>query len=364
MRILDRYIFKNVLSTICVCLLTFIFLYVIIDAFSHLEDFLRQKVSPVLLVQYYLSYLPIIFTEIAPFSCLLSVLYTFARLNRNNEIIAMRASGLSILQICNTALVLGVVISLAVFWVNDRFVPHSQAVTQKIKEQIEGGSKKETDKGIINNLSMYGLKNRLYFVNKFSIPLDTMEGIIILEHDAQQNITKKIIASQGVFRDGLWHFSQCITYEFDAQGQIKGEARYAEEEIMEIPETPQDFLHQRQQPESMSIAELNEYIWKLSKSGATSATRRLTIELYRKFTKPLTSLVIIILAIPFALIIKKRATGMLSFGASIIMGFLYYVLDAISLALGYGGILSPGIAVSLSHLIVLSFSVYMMKTLP
>jgi len=137
MRILDRYILKSVLAIFVSCIFIFLFLYVIIDILCHLDDILKQQVNLSLLTQYYLSYLPIMLVQVAPFACLLATLYTFGKLNHNNEIIAMRSSGLSIFQITKTVIIFGLIVSLFIFWVNDRFVPPSLVFTQKIKIQIE-----------------------------------------------------------------------------------------------------------------------------------------------------------------------------------------------------------------------------------
>lgn len=366
MRILDRYIIKSVVGIFLGCLLTFFSLYIVIDIFAHLEDILKQHLSLNILRQYYLSYLPIIFVQVTPVAGLISTLYTFGKLNRGNEIIAMRSAGLSIYQITRTVVIFGMLLSVCVFWVNDRLLPRSMALTERIKVQMESGKQKTQGKEqeIINNLSMYGLKNRLFFVNKFSLAANTMENIVILEHDKKQNIVKKIVATRGAYKDGLWRFYQCITYNFDENGQMKQEPQYLAEEIMSIPETPHDFLTQRQHPEIMTIAQLDDYIWKLSNSGATTVIRNLKVDLYQRFTAPFTSLIIILLGIPFALRMKKRATGLSSLGISIMVGFLYFVLSAVSIALGKVGFLIPILSASLSHIVALLLSLYLISALP
>lgn len=365
MRILDRYILKSVCQILFTCLFTFLFLYIVIDIISSLEDILKNKVEPVILIKYYLSYLPIIFVQVAPFSCLLATLYTFGKLNRDNELVAMRSAGLSIFQITRSVIILGAMISFLVFWVNDRFVPSSMVSNKKIKEQIESGMKKDKEHEAITNLSMYGLKNRLFFVNKFSPATNNMEGIIILEQDRHQNVTRKIVANEGEYKNGYWIFYHCVTYELDDNGQIRGEPTYADEEVMgDINETPYDFLNQRQQPDTMTIAQVNDYLNKLAHSGATTVIRNLKVDLYRKFTEPLTAFIIILLGIPFSLKIKRRAAGLASLGLSIIMGFLYYVLSAVGVALGKGGMLIPSLAASLSHVIAIIAAVYLIHSLP
>ncbi|TRZ95542.1 YjgP/YjgQ family permease [bacterium] len=211
---------------------------------------------------------------------------------------------------------------------------------------------------------MYGLKNRLFFIRRFSPAAETMDGITILEHDENQNLTNKIVASRGAYQNGLWKFSQCITYNFDHNGQVVDEPVYFEEQIMNIPETPRDFASLRQKPELMNIKEMQDYIWRLSKSGATTVIRNLNVDLYQRFTMPFTSIIIIFLGIPFSLMMRKRATGMSAIGVSIIVGFLYYVLDAVCLAIGKSGLLMPSLAASLSHIIVLSGSLYLIQKLP
>jgi len=366
MRILDRYILKSVISIFLSCIFVFLFLYVIIDLLTNLEDILKLQVNLGLLVRYYLSYLPVMFVQVSPFACLLSTVYTFGRLNHSNEIIAMRSSGMSIFDICREALIFGLLVSMLVFWVNDRFVPRALAENQRIKVQMDEGAKKSKFKKAetITNLAMYGLKNRLFFVNKFSLAAKTMDGITILEQDEHQNLTKKIVATKGVYQDGLWKFYQCITYNFDKNGQVVDEPVYFEEEIMTIPETPKEFASLRQKPELMDIHEMQDYIWRISKSGATTVTRNLKVDLYQRYTMPFTSIIIMLLGIPFSLMMRKRATGMASVGISIIVGFLYYVLDAVCLAVGKSGLIPPLFSASMSHIIVLTGSIYLIRKLP
>jgi len=366
MRILDRYILKSVLHILLLCVLAFFFLYIIIDLFSHLDLILENKVSLSVLKQYYLTFLPVIFVQIAPFASLLATLFTFAKLNQDNEIIAMRSSGLSIFQITKTVIVFGLMLSFFIFWINDRFVPYCLDQNKSIKEQMEKGSRQKTakDQQALNRITVFGAHNRLFFVNTFYPSNSTIEGVIILEHDEKQNIIKKIVADRGVYKKGLWRFYKSMTYYMDENGQLIGDPQFLEEEIMTITEPPQEFTNQRKTADFMNLSQLEEYIWRLSKSGATTVIRNLKVDYYQRFTSPLTSLIIILLGIPFALKIQKRATGMSSLGISLVVGFLYYVLNAVSIALGKAGILAPFLAASLSHICALLLSTYLIGTIP
>lgn len=362
MRILDRYILNSMIRIFIACILVFLMLYVIIDVFGHLDEILKQKTSIELLFIYYLNFLPFIFVQVAPFACLFGCLYTLGALNRNNEIIAMRTSGLSIFQITKTLIIFACLVSILVFLVNDKYVPQSEITKQDMKNQVRQASKKtQKTQETIANLSIYGLENRLFFINKFIVSENKMEGITILEQDDLTNVRKKIIASSGLYKDNLWHFYECITYFFNADGRLKGGPTYFAEQLMDIAESPQDFLKQRQKPEFMSVRQLNDYILKLSMSRAKAVIRNLRVDLYQRFFMPLTSLVIIIVGIPFSMIMHRRTTGLSSLGIAIMIGFLYYVVNAVLVALGKASILTPILATSLSHILFLSLGLYLIR---
>ncbi|MFA4889854.1 MAG: LptF/LptG family permease, partial [Candidatus Omnitrophota bacterium] len=326
---------------------------------------LKHQLPLSLMFKFYLTYLPNMFVQIAPFACLLSTLYAFGKLNHTNEIIAMRSSGLSIYWISKTAILFGLMISLFIFWLNERIIPQASALNRKFLAQIDEGRKGPGKKPeTIKNLCMYGIKNRLFFINRFNAASNTMEGLTILEHDEYQNIIKKIVANRAVYADGGWKLYQSIIYDFDRSGQIIDEPAYNEEINMAIPEKPKDFLEQKQRAESMTIAQIDDYLWRLSKSGATTVIRNFKVDLYQRFTSPFTSLIIMLLGIPFSLTMKRRSTGLSSIGVSIVVGFLYYIIDAVSIALGKGGLFMPILSASLSHILALFFALCRITNLP
>ncbi|MCX7927659.1 MAG: LptF/LptG family permease [Candidatus Omnitrophica bacterium] len=366
MRILDRYISNFFLKMFFLCVSVFLFLFIIVDLFSHLELILENKLGWAILKHYYISLLPTVFIQVSPFACLLATLYTFAKMNNDNEITAMRASGLSVFDITRTTIIFGFILTIFVFWLNDRVAPAFRYKNSIIKETMENAkpNKESLQEEILNNLAVYGRQNRLFYIKKFNLSNNQMFDIIILEHDNNQNIVKKIVATKGIYNDNVWKFFQCITYQYSEDGQLKESPKYSEEEIVPFPETPQDFILQRQNPSFMNVAQLEDYIWRLSKSGATAAARNFQVDYYDRFTMPLANLIIILLGIPFALRIRKKAPGLSAFGVSLILGFFYYILSAICLALGKAGIISPIFATTASHSIMLIISLYLLSTLP
>lgn len=344
MRLLDRYILKSVLAVFLGCFFAFVFLYIIADFISRLDDILKHHISFSLIFSYYLHSLPVMLTQTTPLAMVLASIYTFGRLNHDNELIVIRSSGLSLWQICLPVLTCGILVSASMLVVNEKVIPYSRMESEKIKAQLEGESKAVSKEAVLNNLTFYGLENRLFFINSFDAKNGSMEGITILEHDRLQNLTAKITAKRGLYKDKLWIFYECTRLNFDLEGHISENSAYSEEGIMEISETPQDFLQQRKRAELMSSNQLKDYIRKLKKSGASGAVKSLLIDLYQRYASAFTTLALMLLGIPFSFVIRKRANIFTSLVTAFAMSFLYYVLNGISLAIGKAGFLLPSLS--------------------
>jgi len=362
MRILDKHILKSVVFVFFTSLFLFFFLYIIIDIFSHLDELIKQKVPIIILRDYYLAFLPTIFIQVAPVSCLLSVLFSLGKLNSDNEIIAMRAAGLNSWQISKSVIIFSLLISLVIFMVNEKMVPENITKSDRIKKEYMEISDGDKAKEKIKNLTFYGLKNRLYFIEGFYPKDSSLEGVIILEQDKNQNISSKIFANKGKWQNNRWKFYQCQIFHFDSRGQIKKESQYFDEKIMDIDDSPEDFIKQQIQISFMNIRQLKDYISRFSDSGAKGIIRNLNVDLHQRIAYPLSNLVIAFVGLPFALM-KKRRKGITftSIGICIAIGFLYYVASAISIAMGKAGLLLPLIAAWLPNLVFLFAAIYLLK---
>ncbi|MBM3251653.1 MAG: YjgP/YjgQ family permease [Candidatus Omnitrophica bacterium] len=360
MRIIDRYILKSIVTIFLGGLLAFFFLYVIVDILSHLEEFLRDKVAFDIIRDYYISFLPIIFVQTAPVAFLLAVLFTFSRLNVNNEIVAIRSAGINIWQLVRQTIFLACLISIIIFWVNEKVIPPAMQLSDKIKtEQIEG-KKHTSQKDKINNLAYFGLNNRLFFINAF-IPKElSMEGITVLEQDKNQELRKKIFALKGTWQKDQWTFFGTQIFSYDGTGNETSE--FLEEKVMDIPETPEDFLKQRIQVDYMNIKQLSNYLSKLSDSGAKTVIRNMKVDIQQRYAYPFGTLVVVFMGLPFGLMIRKRK-GMTfaSFGICIAVGFLYYLVNAVSIALGKSGVFEPIISAWFANILFFMIALILLK---
>lgn len=361
MRILDRYITKSLVGIFIASILGFFFLYLLVDIFSNLGDFLEQKAALEVVLKYYVYFLPVIFSQTAPFACLIAVLFSLGRLNNNNEITAIRCAGLNFWQITRPIIYFGLIVSAVIFTVNEKIAPQATAISSRIREEklsLRKGPREKRE--IIHNLTFYGLKNRLFFVDIFDPNNSTLEGITILEQDRKQNLRAKIVALKGSWLADRWKFQQCQIFYFDANGQMNDQIEYFEEKNMDISESPQDFLRQRIQVSSMNIHQLREYIMRFSESGAAAILNGLEVDLNQRVAYPFSNLAIMFVGMPFVLQTKRRK-GMTftQMGIFISIAFLYYVINAISLAFGKGMILSPLISAWMANIIFFLTAAYL-----
>src|SRR3989304_1645387 len=87
MRLLDRYIARECLKILCLCLAVFVGVYVIVDLFEKFSKFLEARVGPALIMRYYLFSLPNFFLQVLPVGVLLASLLTLGGLARHNEVL-------------------------------------------------------------------------------------------------------------------------------------------------------------------------------------------------------------------------------------------------------------------------------------
>lgn len=347
MRILDRYILKSILVIFAGTIFTFAFLFILVDLFSNLQDFIEKGVGLNVIVQYYISYLPSIIVQTSTMACLISVLFTYSSLNAHNEIIAIRASGMNFWQITRPALIFALLVSAFVFLVNEEFVPQSSMVNQQIRDTEIKVVPSQKGKGIppIHNLTFYGFKNRLFFIDTFDPNANELTGITIIRQDHNQNLIEKIVSLKGKWTGIAWKFFNCqiTAYNSTLPNDPPSSIHLWAEKLMDIKETPKDFLRQRIDISSMNLRQLHGYIKRFSGSGALKTVNNLRVDLHEKITFPLRNFIIVLIGLPFALMSvgKRRAMTFTSIAIALVIGFLYYVSDAVGLALAKGEALLP-----------------------
>ena len=138
-KIIDRYMVKGFLSPFAWCLFIFTIMAIIIDIFSFIEDIVKFKIPGTALAAFYIYYSPKILLQVTPMAVLLSTIFVLSNLNKNNEITAMKSSGISLWRIMSPVIILGLIISISSFIVSDKVIPISSRVANMIRPRMMMG---------------------------------------------------------------------------------------------------------------------------------------------------------------------------------------------------------------------------------
>lgn len=360
MKVIEKYLLKSFWAPFIWCIIAFLFLYIIIDVFENLDEILRSAPHYYTLIKYYASSIPKIFVRITPLAILLSLIYTLSKLNKRNEITAMRASGVRLLSIFKPFIIVGILVSVLILLVNLNIVP----ITNKVAKNIETNKlekKRKEEKKIVKNVTLYGYNNRIIFAKKFNSKKNTLSNVIILKQ-YKDKLVERVTAQKAVWeKEGDWKLFESMTYYMKPNGAIVGNPSFNSETTINLQEKPKSFIYNYTKAEFMKYDELKEHIEKF-KGGSNKVIRRLLIELYKKISIPFVNIIMVLIAIPFALQINYTGT-FISVGICVGVGFCYYAINAISVALGNAGILPPFIAVWLANIIFIAVGIVLLIVL-
>ena len=153
MRLLDRYLLRELLIPLLYCFCGFLVFWIAFEFASDLDDFQRHHLTALEIARFYWVKLPKLLVDIvAPVTFLLALLYTVTHHARHNELTAMRAAGVSLWRICAPYWVVGLLLSLGCFWLNEKRVPLGADAAERIVHQHEksvaGSSSRDWIRGV------------------------------------------------------------------------------------------------------------------------------------------------------------------------------------------------------------------------
>lgn len=342
MRVLDRYLLREIFIPILICSITLVFLVLIADLFDNLDSLLKNRTPLWFIFRYYLMLTPYAFTQTVPWATLLGTLYLLVSFNFHNEIIAMKVAGLEIMTIIRPLLFLGLLIGIASFLIGDHMVPQTFRMAYEIREvHIEKKREKEDGKNY-SNVTYYSEGSQLQYYRSFNYSKREVDDAILIWLDpVTRNTQKKMIAKKGKWQAGKgWAFEIVTEYEMDPQGRILGEPRSFPVRVYEdVRTTPDDLRYASSESFFLSSKELKRYIKKLEENGIRPYGEK--VDYQYRLAAPWHSLVMMLIAIP--LLSPTRSKKVIAFNVLICLGlvFLFHVFGAMALALGKTGRLPP-----------------------
>ena len=99
MTLISRYILSTFCRIFSLALAAFIGLYLLVDFFERVDNFIEYGAAAHLYLQYFLYKIPFIAVQVTPLACLLAVFMTLGGFSRSNELTAMHGAGISLLRI-------------------------------------------------------------------------------------------------------------------------------------------------------------------------------------------------------------------------------------------------------------------------
>ena len=295
MRILDRYVLKETLGPFFVGVVGFI-LVLTVDLLFTMADLIINKGVPLLTVLKLLVYkLPSLLVLTFPVSTLFGTAMALGRFGKDNELTALRTSGVSITRIALPILALGLVVSLISFVTNERVVPHANRVSNNIIRQV---IYKQPLPEVKDNVFFKDQQNRYYYARRVDLKTRQMENLMVYEL-TDEKYPRVIIA------DDILNFTQ------------------------------------QKDVTDMDRGELTSLITALGKGGVNTAS--MLTELYLRYSIPFTCFVFALVGIPFSL--SGPRTGQ-TWGlvVTIVFMFTFYVFASVFRSLGRGGVLPPSLA--------------------
>lgn len=352
MKILRNYALKELLYPFFFSLFIFTFV-LLMGNMIKLADLVITKGVDLIDILHLLGWLvPYLLSFTVPMALLTSILLGFGRLSQDNEILAMRASGVSLYKIMFPVVMFGLLFSLSSFLLNDRVLPQAHFASRRIAKEI--GIKNPSS---ILEAGTFIKAFKKYIIFVYKIKGNKIYNIRIYEPQDEKP-TRTIIADKGEFvpvegkqmiklklfngtsdepnpnNPSSYYKLNFKTYYIT----LDLSANYKQEEI-------------QKKPKDMSIEELQNETDKLKQLNIS--TIPLLTEIHKKISISFSCLAFVFVSLPLAIKTKKSSASA-GFGISLAIIIIYYLLFAGSEALALRKIIQPELAMWIPNAVLLT----------
>ena len=351
MKILRNYLLKEFIGNLVLGLGVLTFVMLLGNLIKIADLVIRKGVNIYVVGKLLLFMMPYLLTYTLPIAALAAVLLSLGRLSGDNEIIAIRASGINIFTLIFPVLVIGIILSLVLVVFNDRVIPYAHFATRKTLTDV--GIKNPTaalEPGVfINSFQKY-----ILFI--YRIDENKLTNIRIYEPQGEGKAARTIVARRGEF----------IAVPETNSIKLKLIDGTSDEPDPEDPNSfyklnfktyfmtlslgqAQDAQNLGKKPKDMTIAELNQEVTKLKNEGVDPAP--LITEINEKISLAFSCFVFILLGLPLAIITRRREKS-INFSIAFLIVGVYYLLLIGSEAISLQGYLNPKLAMWIPNILL------------
>jgi LPS export ABC transporter permease LptF/LPS export ABC transporter permease LptG len=338
--LMDLYLLRRFFGYFATLMLVFVFLFEAFTFFELLDDIARHRIAFVVVMDYFFYLTPYLLYQLAPLAALVAILATLGIMSKNNEIVACKASGISLYRLAVPLLFAGLALAAGMIVLDDTFLPHANQRQDALRNQIKGRppqTYKQPERWI------FGQNSKIYNYDLFDPVQNLLGGLTVLEIDPVTfEIHRRVFAARAQWSEAqkLWVLESGWMRDFSA-GTIVRYERFNVKDLPELTEPPSYFNREVLPAIQMSWPQLRHYIDDLHRAGFDVAG--LTVQWHRKLAFPLIAPVSMLLAFPFAFLVGTRgAIGGVAIGIAI--GIVYWLGAELLAAMGGVGQLPPMLA--------------------
>lgn len=322
MTILFRYFAREIFNATLLLLFALLALFALFDLIRELGDLGKGNYGLSRALAYVALSQPSHVAVIFPIAALLGTMFAIARLSAQSELTVMRSSGLSLARLAGFAALIGLVFSLLTFLFAEFIAPAAEEMAKRMRLSA-------TSTVVATQFrSGFWVKDDLAFVNIQTVTADTqLLNLRIYEFDRAYHLSTLRVAKRATydFSGNRWLMEGVEKTTFKAQS-VRMETLAAD--IWNTAMTPDLLAVLRIRPDDMSLLSLSAYIAHLRENKQNST--RYELAFWGKVFQPATAIIMMLLAIPFA-IQSQRATGL---GGRLLVGIMlglgFYFLNQLT----------------------------------
>lgn len=360
--ILDKYVISGFLKYFLLVLGSFVIIFIVFTFFELLEDVVSNQTPITVVLNYFLYLLPQIVFYMIPMSVLVAVLVNFGVLTRTSQIVAMKASGISLYRLALSLMLVTLAMSGLSFAMQEYLLPGCNQKQDALRDIIKGRRPQTYLQP--GRKCMMGERSKIFYYNFFDDHRNLFGDLSVFEFDpANFEIRRRIYATRASWDEthGTWTLEDGWAQVFRDQRAVAKEfVRFDRQRFPEITEDPRYFKKEVKQSSQMSYVELRNYIEDLRQSGFD--VMRLTVALHKKLSFPVISLIMCMIAIPFSFSMGKRGS-LYGVGLSIMIGITYWVMLEFFEQVGGAGKLLPFLAAWAPNLMFGASGIYFLFTI-
>jgi len=340
--LVDIYLFEQFSYYLLVLLAVFVLIFDAFTLFDLLGDITRNHIGVLTVLNYFRYLVPLMVYQLAPLATLVATLVTLAILAKNNEVIALKASGISMYRLVLPLLLCSCLVAGGMFLLDDTFLPYANQRQDALRDQIKGKPAQTYLQPA--RQWIFGENSKIYNYELFDPDRQLFGGLNVFELDpATFQIRRRIYATRATWEpsESAWVLTGGWVRDFDPDGHVLRYEPFTATSLPELTEPPSYFRREVRQYYQMNWRQLGQYIASLRQAGFDTA--RLSVQWQKKFAFPLIAAIIVFLSAPFAFLTGTRgAIGGLAVAVGI--GVVYWATSALFEAMGSVGQLPPLLA--------------------